>query len=49
MAPASMIPVNVTIDFSTCPTSGIRFTLTIGLSANAGATTASVPRFNQIP
>lgn len=48
MASASSIPVVVTIDFSNCPT-GARFTLTIGLSANGGAATASVPRFNQFP
>jgi len=46
MAPSSTIPVVVTIDFSTCPASA-RFTETMGLSANAGATTASVPRYNQ--
>jgi predicted extracellular nuclease len=48
MAPASSIPVNVTIDFSTCSTAS-RFTLTIGLSANAGSTTASVSKSNQFP
>ena len=46
MAPSSSIPIVVTIDFSACPASA-RFTETMGLSANAGATTASVPRYNQ--
>jgi uncharacterized repeat protein (TIGR01451 family) len=48
MAANSSVPVTVTIDFSTC-TSAARFTQTISLSANGGATTASVPRFNQFP
>ncbi len=48
MGPNTSIPVVVTIDFSTCTTAA-RFTQTIGLSANGGATTASVPRYNQFP
>jgi hypothetical protein len=45
---ASSIPVDITINFSSCATSA-RFTMTMGLSANGGATTASVPRYNQFP
>jgi hypothetical protein len=48
MAPASSIPVVVTIDFTGCGL-GARFTETMKLSANGGATTASVPRYNQFP
>jgi len=48
MGPSSSIPVVVTIDFSTC-TSAARFTETMNLSANGGATTASVPRYNTFP
>jgi hypothetical protein len=45
---ASSIPVDITINFSSCATSA-RFTMTMGLSANGGATTASVPRYDQFP
>ncbi len=48
IAPASSIPVTITINFSGCATSA-RFTTSMGLSANGGATTATVPRFNQFP
>ncbi len=46
MAPNSSIPVVLTIDFSQC--TGI-FNALMNLSANSGATTASVPRLNQRP
>jgi hypothetical protein len=36
----------VTIDFSSCPLNA-RFTLNVGISANAGAATGSVTRYNQ--
>jgi hypothetical protein len=48
IAPASSINVALTINFSNCTTSA-RFTATMGLLANGGATTASVPSYNQAP
>ncbi|HEY6392982.1 MAG TPA: hypothetical protein VIX89_17000, partial [Bryobacteraceae bacterium] len=48
MAPASSVMAVVTIDFSACAASS-RFTETMGLSANGGLTTSSVPRTNQFP
>jgi hypothetical protein len=48
LAPASSIPVDITIDFSNCTTAA-RFTATVGLSANGGATAASIVRYNQFP
>jgi hypothetical protein len=48
LAPASSISVALTINFANC-TSSSRFTATMGLSANGGGTTTSVPRYNQFP
>jgi hypothetical protein len=48
IASASSIPVGITINFSSCAASA-RFTANMALSANGGASTASVPRFNQFP
>ncbi len=48
IAASSSVPVAFTINFSNCPT-GARFTTTMDMSANGGATTASVPRYNQFP
>jgi hypothetical protein len=47
MTAASSIPVTITIDFSQCL--GARFMTTMVLSANGGATMATVPRYNQFP
>jgi hypothetical protein len=46
LAPGASTPVTVTIDFSSCPLNA-RFTLNVGISANAGAATGSVTRYNQ--
>jgi hypothetical protein len=48
IAPGSSIPINITIDFSNCTTAAW-FTANLGLSANGGATTGSVLRYNQFP
>jgi hypothetical protein len=48
LSPASSIPVNITINFSSCKQSA-HFTAALGLSANGGATTTSVVRYNQLP
>ena len=48
LSPAGSIPVDITIDFSSCKQSA-HFTAVLGLSANGGATTVSVPRYNQFP
>jgi uncharacterized repeat protein (TIGR01451 family) len=46
LAPAASAPATVTVDFTSCPISA-RFTLNIGLSANAGQATGSIIRGNQ--
>jgi hypothetical protein len=48
IASGSSISVALTISFSNCATSS-RFTTTMDLLGNGGATTASVPRYNQFP
>ena len=48
VASASSVGVAVTINFSSCASTA-RFTMSMGLSANGGGTTASVPRYNQFP
>ncbi len=48
IAPGSSIPINITIDFSNCTTAAW-FTANLELSANGGATTGSVLRYNQFP
>jgi hypothetical protein len=46
LGPATSVPVSVTTDFSSCAASA-RFTLTVVLSANSGATTVTVSNGNQ--
>jgi len=46
LAPGGSVPLTLTIDFSSCALTA-RFTLNAALSANAGAASGSIVRFNQ--